>query len=351
VVAHAQLPTDEPRVLLSSRVALEWGTPALSAAEPATFTIGGQVVGWALPPGARAPDEQTLVSPDDGSPAGRAVELRGTLLEWPWSLVEANPERTLEDLVALHRGSGGETRRPPVAADASALAGVHVLGGHPVLVGEGAAVEAGVVIDAREGPVHIGAGTRVQGPARIAGPLHVGAGSVVFGGAVGHSSIGPMCKVRGEIDTSVLCGYCNKAHDGYLGHALLGAWVNLGALTTNSDLKNNYSPVRVRLRDAEVDSGLLKVGSFLGDHVKTGIGTLLNTGAVVGAGSNLFGGRMPPKYVPPFSWGTGDDLVEFRLEKFFEVAEAAMKRRNVTLTSPMREMLGRAWERTRGERG
>jgi len=108
--------------------------------------------------------------------------------------------------------------------------------------------------------------------------------------------------------------------------------------------------VRVSLGSGEVDTGLLKVGCFVGDHVKTGIGTLLNTGSVLGAGSNLFGGAMSPRYVPPFSWGTGSQLVEFRLERFLEVAEAAMARRGVELTAGLREMLGRAWENTRAER-
>ena len=173
---------------------------------------------------------------------------------------------------------------------------------------------------------------------------------ITFGGPVGFSSIGPVCKVRGEIDTSVLVGYCNKAHDGYLGHALLGRWVNLGALTTNSDLKNNYSSVRLRLGTDEIDSGLIKVGAFLGDHVKTGIGTLLNTGAVVGAGSNLFGGRMPPKYVPPFSWGEGDQLEEYRVDKFLATAEIAMRRRGVELSEGMRHVLTGAAERAQAQR-
>jgi hypothetical protein len=149
----------------------------------------------------------------------------------------------------------------------------------------------------------------------------------------------------------VILGYSNKAHDGFLGHAYLGRWVNLGAFTTNSDLKNNYGPVRVGGAAGPVDTGLLKVGCFLGDHVKTGIGTLLNTGSVVGAGTNLFGGEMPPTWVPPFSWGSGSRLTEFRLDKFLEVAERAMSRRDVALDDEMIHLLTRAWETTRSLRG
>jgi UDP-N-acetylglucosamine diphosphorylase/glucosamine-1-phosphate N-acetyltransferase len=291
-----------------------------------------------LPPGETSPSEEEL-----GSPAaiarGPAYELRGRVLEWPWQLVESNAEQVQVDIAALHRVSS-----------LFGLTDVHIFGEHHLSLAHGAHVEPGVVMDTRDGAIRLETGAYVQAPARLTGPLYVGRDTLVFGGALAHCSIGPVCKVRGEIDTSVVLGYCNKAHDGYLGHALLGHWVNLGALTTNSDLKNNYSPVRIRLGGEEMDTGLLKVGCFLGDHVKTGIGTLLNTGTVVGAGSNLFGGLMPPKYVPPFSWGSGEKLTEFRLEKFFEVAEAAMSRRNVELSDGMRELFARAWEHTRPER-
>ena len=167
---------------------------------------------------------------------------------------------------------------------------------------------------------------------------------VVLGGSLSEVTIGPVCKIRGEVESSVILGYTNKAHDGFLGHAYLGRWVNLGAFTTNSDLKNNYGPVRMGSPGGPVDTGLMKVGCFLGDHVKTGIGTLLNTGTVVGAGSNIFGGGMPPTYVPPFSWGSGDDLTEFRLDKFLEVASGAMGRRGMELDEDMEAVLRRAWE-------
>jgi hypothetical protein len=122
--------------------------------------------------------------------------------------------------------------------------------------------------------------------------------------------------------------------------------VNLGALTTNSDLKNNYGPVTVWTPDGPVDTGLLKVGCFLGDHVRTGIGTVFNTGTVVGTGSNVFGGVMPPTFVPPFSWGSGSDLTDYRLDKFIEGAARAMARRDVELTPGARTMFERAWNDT-----
>jgi UDP-N-acetylglucosamine diphosphorylase/glucosamine-1-phosphate N-acetyltransferase len=325
--------------LLSSRAVLAWKAP-LDASQLATYTVEGRVVGWSLPPGELTPSEDAVLDPDSASRRGRVIELPGRVLEWPWNLVESNAAQIAIDDGAMRH-----------ASSLFGLTNVHILGDHHLSLAHGAHIEPGVVLDAREGPIRLESGVYVQAPARLTGPLFIGHDTLVFGGSLSHSSIGPVCKVRGEVDTSVLLGYCNKAHDGYLGHALLGQWVNLGALTTNSDLKNNYSSVRLRLGAEEMDSGLKKVGCFLGDHVKTGIGTLLNTGSVVGAGSNLFGGLMPPKYVPPFSWGSGEDLKEFQLDKFFEVARAAMARRKVELSPAMEALLRDAWARTRSERG
>jgi hypothetical protein len=156
--------------------------------------------------------------------------------------------------------------------------------------------------------------------------------------------------VRGELADSVLTGFVNKAHDGYIGHALLGRWVNLGAFTTNSDLKNNYRPVSVWTPDGDRDTGLLKVGCFLGDHVKTGIGTVLNTGTVIGAGSNIFGGLMPPTVVPPFSWGSGADLRDHHADRFLATTEHVMARRGQALTPGVRRILQEAWRATAGRR-
>jgi UDP-N-acetylglucosamine diphosphorylase/glucosamine-1-phosphate N-acetyltransferase len=207
-------------------------------------------------------------------------------------------------------------------------------------------IEPGVFVDTTDGPVRLSEGVRVHGPARLTGPLFVGPGTRILGGSVGTSTIGPVSLVRGEVADSVFLGYTNKSHDGYIGHALVGRWVNFGAFTTNSDLKNNYGTVSVWAPDGGpdgvIDTGLLKVGCFLGDHVKTGIGTVLNTGTVIGAGSNVFGGLMPPNPVPPLSWGAGASLGAHRLDKFFETAGRAMARRGQGLTPGVRAVLERA---------
>jgi len=324
------------RVLLSSRA-----VPKLEAIEiPEDLTrleVAGAPAGWILPEGAALPSELWVRDPTAATKIGRVLELDGTVLDSPWDLVAKNPERIREDVTALWpRGDRAE--------------GVVRIGDAALSLGAEAAVEPGVHVDTRQGPVRLADGVRVEGPARLIGPLFVGARTKILGGSVGTSSIGPVSIVRGEVADSVFLGYVNKAHDGYIGHSLLGRWVNLGAFTTNSDLKNNYGSVRVWSPDGDVDTGLLKVGCFLGDHVKTGIGTTLNTGTVIGAGTNVFGGVMPPTAVPPFCWGAGTDLMEHRLDKFLETAERAMGRRNQALSAGMRRMLENAWHATESQR-
>jgi UDP-N-acetylglucosamine diphosphorylase / glucose-1-phosphate thymidylyltransferase / UDP-N-acetylgalactosamine diphosphorylase / glucosamine-1-phosphate N-acetyltransferase / galactosamine-1-phosphate N-acetyltransferase len=296
---------------------------------------GGAVVGWYAPEGAAAPSDEWLLRPTgEGDGSNR---LEGDLLERVWELIPRNPARIRDDIDALH----------PSPAEPDLPAGAFRLGDHPLIVGEGARIEPGTVLDTSGGPIWLDSGSTVRAFSRLAGPAYIGTGSIVLGGSVEAVSVGPVCRVRGELAESVCVGYVNKQHDGHMGHAYLGRWVNLGAETTNSDLKNNYGSIRIWTPEGDVDTGEIKMGSLIGDHVKTGIGLLLNTGTVIGAGSNLYGAAMPPKFVPPFSWGTGEDLVEFRLDKFLEVAERAMSRRDIHLSPAQREQLSHAWERGR----
>jgi len=320
------------RIYLSARALLDFQDVELPDG-PATLTVDGVAVGWVAPPGAPAPAALPVAhgsAPPFPGGQGPEVALGGRLIATVWELMAGNAERLRSDARTLWAPSllPSDVRR---------------VGEGVVSLGDDAVVEPGVVLDVRHGPIRLEAGVWVQAPARLTGPLWVGGDTLILGGAVGPASIGPVCRVRGEVADVVMLGYDNKAHEGYLGHAYLGRWVNLGALTTNSDLKNNYGPVRVPTPEGRVDTGLLKVGCFLGDHVRTGIGTLLNTGSVVGAGSNLFGGGMPPPWVPPFSWGSGHELTATRLDRFFETAGKAMARRSVSLTPGVREVLARAW--------
>lgn len=341
VRSYADAPTEGDRLFLSARAVPAWGSGEVWLARrggSGAVIVGSDVVGWFAPDGAPNPDAEFFREPGRVLDRTGAVQLDGKSVGPVWELMSLTPAQIGEDVAGLF----------PEASTPRLPAGVHQFGAHPVVVGDGVVIEPGVVFDTSGGPVWLDAGSHVKAFTRMAGPVYLGAGSIVLGGTVEQSSIGPVCRIRGEFAETVCLGWVNKAHDGHIGHAYLGAWVNLGAETTNSDLKNNYSTVRLWTPDGDTDTGEIKMGCFLGDHVKTGIGLLLNTGTVVGTGSNLYGAAMPPKYVPPFSWGTGDDLTAYRVDKFLEVAERAMSRRNVTLSDGARAQLERAWQRARG---
>lgn len=148
--------------------------------------------------------------------------------------------------------------------------------------------------------------------------------------------------IRGEISETIVIGNANKAHEGFVGHSVLGRWVNLGAGTTTSNLKNTYGPVSLATPSGLRDTGLVKLGTFFGDHVKTGIGLRLTTGTVIGAGSSIHGAAMPPKNVAPFSWGEGGALGAYDIDKFVRMAERAMGRRGVSLGDGARRQLAAA---------
>jgi UDP-N-acetylglucosamine diphosphorylase/glucosamine-1-phosphate N-acetyltransferase len=209
-----------------------------------------------------------------------------------------------------------------------------------------------VVIDASEGPVAIADGVTVMANASLAGPLSIGAGSILKMGAkiYGETTIGPVCKVGGEVGESIIHGYSNKQHDGFVGHSYLGQWVNIGAGTDTSDMKNNYSAVRLSVGGESVDSGHPFVGLFMGDHSKCGIGTTFNTGTIAGVCCNIFGAGFPPKFIPSFSWGGNAGFSEHDSEKAIETARIAMARRDRELDSAGESILREVFELTREER-
>lgn len=333
-------PADGDRLFLSARAIPAWGSLdhwLVRRGGAGPLLVDGEVAGWFAPEGTPAPGPDFFASPPATTDRTGAVELEGRMIGSVWELMSANGEQLRIDVAALFPA--------PVPVDLPD--GVYRLGDGAIVLGEGVRIEPGVVIDTSGGPVWLDDGVTVRAFTRLAGPAYVGRGSTVLGGSLEEVTIGSGCRIRGEFAESVCLGWVNKAHDGHIGHAYLGAWVNLGAETTNSDLKNNYGTVRLWTPSGEQDTGEIKVGCFLGDHVKTGIGTLLNTGTVVGAGSNLYGAAMPPKYVPAFSWGTGEDLVEYRVDKFLDVARRAMARRKVELTDGATDQLRRAFEASR----
>ncbi len=173
----------------------------------------------------------------------------------------------------------------------------------------------------------------------------MGRDSILTTDRIAASAIGDECRVHGEVVSTILLGHCNKSHDGFLGHSYLGRWVNLGAGTITSNLKNTYGSVNAWTAKGEIDTGLQFLGTLFGDHAKTGIGTPFTTGSMVGAGANVFGAVMPPKVVSPFSWGERAPYSTYRLDKFLEAAGRMMSRRHVELSERQKKLLAAAHER------
>ncbi len=205
-----------------------------------------------------------------------------------------------------------------------------VIGKHPVFVSAHTKIEA-VTFNTEDGPVYIGENVVILEGSLIRGPFAALENSVVKMGAkiYGGTTLGPNSKVGGEIKDTVFLGNANKGHDGYLGDSVIGEWCNLGAGTNNSNLKNNYSNVRMwdYTQKDFADTGLQFCGLIMGDHSKCGIATMFNTGTVVGVSSNIFGADYQPKFFPSFKWG-GQQYTDYRFDKAAEVAAAVMKRRN-----------------------
>ena len=276
------------------------------------------------------------------APSGvESGEIAGWWVDDPWDYVRWLPAQLEDDIMRLARGALGGVQQAPFEPPPDHSV---VLGEYPVCVLGGAVVEPHVVFDATTGPILIGRKATVHAFTRLVGPCFIGAGTTVLGGDIRGSALGPACKVRGEVSTSIFVGYANKGHEGFVGHSCIGEWANLGAGTTTSNLKNTYGPVSLRTPFGARETGMQFLGTLMGDHAKTGIGVRLTTGTILGAGASVFGSAMPPKLVPPFAWGETAPYGVYDLEKFLVVAERVMARRSVALTPAMRSALAGAYE-------
>lgn len=250
--------------------------------------------------------------------------IKASVYHYPWEIIK-DIEKLIEEDIENH-GIKGEI-----------LKGAVIYGESNLYFGKNSAIEAGGLIDARTGKIYIDEEVRIKGPTVIEGPCFIGRGTIVDGAKIRPGcAIGEVCRIGGEIEATIIHGYSNKHHEGFIGHSYIGEWVNLGALTTNSDLKNNYSNVRVQIKGKTIDTGLLKFGCVIGDHAKTGIGSLINTGSIIGIFANIFGGGVTPKEVPSFSWGYED---VYRLDKLLEVMKKVMKRRDKTPSPEYEELV------------
>ena len=275
---------------------------------------------------------------------GLATTYKGEYLGFHnlWELFQKLDDAIADDFAKLNQ------------ADSGTLSSTNtVIGDQPVYLAPGAKAEASI-FNTSNGPIYIGPDAEVMEGCQIRGPFVLGSHSVLKMGAkiYGATAFGPHVKVGGEVNNSVIFGYSNKGHDGFLGNSILGEWCNLGADTNNSNLKNNYGIVKLwdYASDALQPTGLQFCGLIMGDHSKAGINTMFNTGTVVGVSANVFGSGFPPKFIPSFSWGGAESSVTYRLDKATEVAGAVMARRQVELSDEDRQILATIFELTAGYR-
>lgn len=270
-------------------------------------------------------------------------EMRGLeLLRYPWELIEHNGELIKEEFKLVAKGEPEGEIDPRV-----------VIYGDPknFYVARGTFVEAGVVVDVREGPVYIGEDSYVQTLSRLEGPSYMGRDNRIFGAQIREGcSFGDVCRIGGEVEETIIQGYSNKRHLGFIGHAYIGQWVNCGAGTGNSDLKNTYGMVKVKVRDRRVEAGQF-VGCFIGDHVKTSIGAMIFTGKKIGVCSQAI--AFVTSDVPSFTiWAKslGAEPTELYFESAIETARRMMARRKVQLTDDDIAVLRKVYELTDKER-
>ena len=228
-----------------------------------------------------------------------------------------------------------------------------VLGHHPIFIEEGAQIEA-AVLNAKEGCIYIGKDAQIMEGALIRGPFalcdhaSVKMGAKIYTG----TTIGPHCKVGGEVSNSVLFAYSNKGHDGFLGNSVIGEWCNIGADSNNSNLKNNYEMVKLWNYASQrfEKTGLQFCGLIMGDHSKCGINTMFNTGTVVGVSANIFGSGFPRQFVPSFSWGGAQGFETYSLEKACQTADLVMQRRHLTLSAADKQILNYIFKQDQSHR-
>ncbi len=230
--------------------------------------------------------------------------------------------------------------------------GVHLVEKKEIIIEKDAVVKPGVVIDASKGPVYIDKNVEIFPNAVIKGPAYIGESSKIKSSASIYEnvSIGGVCKIGGEVEGSIIMPYSNKQHAGFLGHSYLGSWVNLGADTNNSDLKNNYSTIKIYVNGKMVDSGSQFIGLIMGDHSKSAINTMFNTGTIVGFSCNIFDAGFPDKFMPSFTWGGAGKSKIYDVNKSIETAKIVMARRNKIMSEDEEKLFHKIFELTTKER-
>lgn len=276
--------------------------------------------------------------------ARKEYQLPYTAIRNLWDIFTLNDEILKSDFDIITYGRISEK-----------ISSTNTIIGDPSLIfaDAGAKVEASV-LNATTGPIYLGKDSEIMEGCLIRGSLALCEHAQIKMGAkiYGSCTFGPECRVGGEVNNSVMLGYSNKGHDGFLGNSVLGEWCNLGADSNNSNLKNNYAPVKLwnYTRNGFVNTGLQFCGLFMGDHSKCGINTMFNTGTVVGVSANIFGSGFPRNFIPSFAWGGAQGFAEYRLKDAAEVATRVMERRKLVFDSTEHDILSHIFEETVSER-
>jgi len=331
---------------------------ALKSANKNAFLLSGDELAAIKIMGGLTPEESAALAAGELGEFARKIRQRSEVLDvkvkyynYLWELVDVIGESIYNDFNHLRKQTAGRIAEVQKSLNgrlsSDLYPGVYFRRSEEIYLAADAQILPGAVLDAEKGPIFIGTGVKVEPNAYIMGPVYVGKESIIVGGRISDSSIGPVSRVGGELEQSIIQGYSNKWHAGYIGHSYIGEWVNLGAMTTNSDLKNNYGSVRVSVNGKEIDTGMMKVGSFIGDYTRTAIGTLLNTGINVGVCCNLLGdGLINEKELNSFTWYSSGEKIEYKLPKALETIERVMGRRDKKLSDFLRRRLS---ELTRGK--
>lgn len=275
----------------------------------------------------------------------RTEQVDVTYADFIWDLIYANKKEIAREVLA-------RLEKENENIQGEVFDGAWLVESKNIFIGEGAKIKPGVVIDASGGPVYIGCNSVIYPNAVIEGPVYIGESSLVKAGAKIYEgvSIGDVCKIGGEVEDSIIMSYSNKQHEGFIGHAYLGSWVNLGADTNCSDLRNNYGAVKAYVNGKSLNTGKQFLGLIIGDHSKTGINTMFNTGTVAGFSCNIYGAGFPDKDIPSFSWGEKDAFVTYDSSKAMDTAKKVMARRKKDFAPADEELFMCIFELTKGER-
>ncbi len=346
-------------VFVNGRVVALWKDQEIPSDLPETIIDNSGTVLMARQEGSKA---EKLLNLEGNEIARALVQDRGTLArditgwklvysKYVWDYMRHTPlvlgrqlhsdKRGVPELMGAH-----VMRETPVGVQVTDRAA-----GFPVYLGPGAKLHPSVVFGNHKGAVWIGSGTEIEPHTYIEGPIFVGAHCRIKAGARLYpgSAIGEQCRVAGEVSQSVFQGFVNKQHDGFIGNSILGQWVNLGADTRTSNLRNDYGEVKVKVGKDLIRTGERHIGLMAGDHVKTGINTMFNTATVVGVGANVYGDGNPTHFIGSFMWGGSDGLKPGSLERTLETARIVMNRRGQELTNVEVDLLRKHYAETINE--